>query len=1454
MIRAPAQFCQCREKSDGFAKKPSVFFRRLDFARKTTKGLKGYGPGLKVDSLNKTVGTSVGALPISPVMDPRWMEARTRYRSPKAIRPGNNVPAGRFRRKLRSNPYAQALCQPIRYCPISQTYLPKYFLQELKLVAHPETKALWWTPRDLDVMYAANEGERGAEPDADADGRDPPEPSAPAWPPVAQQKATERLMSRLGTGYALASKALFKSISGTKKTTPHGEKWKTLLVTKRGGPALDGPQVWREDMDDFILDNMRRNVMKHLINLAELRTGRDRRSYILRLGSWEKAAAIPQRGCLLWYSSVNGLESGVSGPGGEARSLEPFAMYDVPEAKYEGRLPVYDLRRLLGEAYLARLREIPMFRGSSLFILRKQRSIPVQLHLWKLQAYMGKEPIDRPESASAKGSTPPSDPSLLDGSDATHSSDSSRGKGPTVSVPQGLPDRKPTRKPISEREAKHSSGSSRDKGPTVSVPQGLPDRKPTRKPIKLVDEKEKACAFGQLQLQHLEAIFKNEAVRKCIEGIEDWEDNLETLKAFQDERQILIGVWGETGLGKSSLINALLGYKIVPTSQSSACTAAVCVFGYNNDTAGGNQFRATITFKSWETVKTELDALKREQAELEEMRGHFESDPTSDFSGQYAEVERSIQSIMSWSGLSEAFIRKSSPEQILENAGLLAADMFAKVKADIEADKKCGKKGGKKAGKTAGKTADITKNHQKHFAAANERPFVRLLRQYVDSASKSPAPKYWPLVEKVEVFVDSPILRNGIKLVDLPGTSDAFGFRGEIAHSYQDRLDKVIVVTPATRAADNKAAADFILSENQTMRLDMDGMLKNESICVVVTKIDSMNCDTADTEFPTPEIVEKVDALAEIEDALAEMEQSDNMIRDNEEDSENVPLAGRKRANADQTTCQAAKKQRLRPGITDTNDKQERMDELQQQRGFVRSELKYLCIQERNKELKRRIKETLLDPSKRISVAEESIVAVSSVYPVSSEAFVELQKTPSIDGFPDIKSTGIPDLKAWLNSVSLSYRQEWADADIHHIQVLIDAADGWTQANVNGLPKLSRREVGSLQIRLGGLMKNLGKSINASVRNKLQQKLSHLEPLRKSNLTRSSLKNNLGKTGKETKMAMDNLRRFLELWKAKNHWAGTRPSSKEEETHWSTYQACVRRHGAAFVSRARRTQPKTEIHWLGDVDLSFWRGHKDKWRNGFTQKFSTIKKAIHSSGLVAFERWVKSLHDDEGLPESFRELMKANTYKLDHLFDKYMTDVGEQTNQFEKAARWKRSVVKDHFYSGMRPGFEDAARIHGKKIKEKQSLIVEKHVEANGVQMFRNARNALETHLAELHKHTSKEVKLLWTAPKKGCRDRISAEMRRVLKRSSISPQISSSVTMMPNDAKAQIRTIVVRWRARWHAVHVRLPRFVPVKEEMDSNADEVDSNADEVDSENEEGDISTEVQVKREPDEFGNS
>lgn len=61
------------------------------------------GESLKVDPEAKIISTAAGDLPISPIFDPAWMQARRR--TEKAA-PG--PPLGRFRRKLANNPFGMA--------------------------------------------------------------------------------------------------------------------------------------------------------------------------------------------------------------------------------------------------------------------------------------------------------------------------------------------------------------------------------------------------------------------------------------------------------------------------------------------------------------------------------------------------------------------------------------------------------------------------------------------------------------------------------------------------------------------------------------------------------------------------------------------------------------------------------------------------------------------------------------------------------------------------------------------------------------------------------------------------------------------------------------------------------------------------------------------------------------------------------------------------------------------------------------------------------------------------------------------------------------------------------------------------------------------------------------------------------------------------------------------------
>ncbi|KAI3530485.1 hypothetical protein CSPX01_14818 [Colletotrichum filicis] len=481
-------------------------------------GHDGIAKDVRIDKKNKKVKTSAGDLPISPVMDPVWMDVRTRYRTPKPrpksksdkvrdyslsssgaaprkhkykIRMGkdkktrsprlivmNKLPnGGRFRVKLEQNPYVHALATPVRFCPVTGTSLPKYFLQNFKAVTNPDTQGHWFIPGDVEVSWthrdameeelrqlddlenrpekladvgngAIKQGkddskefnEVNGEPRKAFRGEDESkkqsekEPqtlntavddfeqhftnvigsekhakkeksrsgavSLPPTPqkqlpedPVAKQKETDQLLLKSPSAYVVSRKPVIDSMAGKRGKTPFGDGWRTLLGRNPKVMNSDIPKrlVWRQDMGDFVLENLRKNIMKYVTWHVE--AGEGRSSCIQPLETWEDVHDAQKRSCLLWYDEANI-------PTGESRwdewmkkgKVKPFATYDVPDAKYEKSLPIYDIGRLMGPKYLAKLREIPVFRERSLFVVKKKRSIPLQLYLWKLQAYMAEYP------------------------------------------------------------------------------------------------------------------------------------------------------------------------------------------------------------------------------------------------------------------------------------------------------------------------------------------------------------------------------------------------------------------------------------------------------------------------------------------------------------------------------------------------------------------------------------------------------------------------------------------------------------------------------------------------------------------------------------------------------------------------------------------------------------------------------------------------------------------------------------------------------------------------------------------------------------------------------------------------------------------------------------------------------------------------------------------------------
>lgn len=62
---------------------------------------------LQVDPSDKTVKTAIGKLPVSPLMDPAFLEARRRYKMPKRV-DSPTAKKSKVRRALDRNPYGKS--------------------------------------------------------------------------------------------------------------------------------------------------------------------------------------------------------------------------------------------------------------------------------------------------------------------------------------------------------------------------------------------------------------------------------------------------------------------------------------------------------------------------------------------------------------------------------------------------------------------------------------------------------------------------------------------------------------------------------------------------------------------------------------------------------------------------------------------------------------------------------------------------------------------------------------------------------------------------------------------------------------------------------------------------------------------------------------------------------------------------------------------------------------------------------------------------------------------------------------------------------------------------------------------------------------------------------------------------------------------------------------------------
>lgn len=284
---------------------------------------------------------------------------------------------------------AQMLASPVRNCAMTRTRLPRDFLQEFRPVLEPTTQQPWWMPAEM------------ARETTSTPSSSPSPPEGAVAPPPDDTTTAIVKGSRGPVGYLLAHQSV--TTPPPRQTNFRHAVSRSLTATKpwkMNQMPGNGPPVWRDGMNEILLDMMRRDAAAGLRELARLVDAGDNKPYLVPLRAWDEVDAQKFRGCILWWgpeeppttaAAAATTETAVGEPEATSSDGSPsfYSTYDVEGVRFGAKIPVHNLRVVLGPAHFAELRAAsPIFRDTHMALLARVRSTRVQKLLWRIQGYM----------------------------------------------------------------------------------------------------------------------------------------------------------------------------------------------------------------------------------------------------------------------------------------------------------------------------------------------------------------------------------------------------------------------------------------------------------------------------------------------------------------------------------------------------------------------------------------------------------------------------------------------------------------------------------------------------------------------------------------------------------------------------------------------------------------------------------------------------------------------------------------------------------------------------------------------------------------------------------------------------------------------------------------------------------------------------------------------------------
>jgi hypothetical protein len=595
-----------------------------------------------------------------------------------------------------------------------------------------------------------------------------------------------------------------------------------------------------------------------------------------------------------------------------------------------------------------------------------------------------------------------------------------------------------------------------------------------------------------------------------------WLEQIDEVRKLAVRNRTVVGVVGNTGAGKSSVINAVLDEeRLVPTNCMRACTAVVTEISYNDSIDETSKYRAEVEFVRTEDWRRELTVLFDEVFDKVHGMSKEANNPDTIAGVAWAKI-RAV-----YPRHTRETLQKSTIRQLMEVHGIKSI---------------------------LGTT--------KRIRSDDCESFYRELQHYVDSQQKADGKSkreqdFWPLIKVVRIYTKADALFTGAVIVDLPGVHDSNAARAAVADGYMKECTGLWIVAPITRAVDDKAAKN-LLGNSFKRQLKYDGTYS--AVTFICSKTDDISRTEAAEALRLGSQLAKLDeernqilqekcaAVDERQKIRVRLDGQEPMIGKYEEQIEYLEGLVKKLENGGSVheLMSPTRKRKYNPDRGDDEDLddqpitaeqayskieeqkklkkaarlygqnlRERRQQLQEQTNNLEvwevdldQRADAMCIRGRNDWSRKHIREDFADGIKELdqeNAAEDDpdnfdpeedirdydeVARSLPVFCVSARAYQKLcgrlQKDGIVGGFASTRETEIPQLQDHCRKLTESGREARCKKFLNGVSQLLSSLALWTSDDGGGL-QLSTHQRTSVRTYITVSLQKLGEDLESAV-------------------------------------------------------------------------------------------------------------------------------------------------------------------------------------------------------------------------------------------------------------------------------------------------------------------------------------------------------------------------------------